>query len=520
MAASSYEADRLVAMSQSAVSAAEWLVVAPVLIPITFGALLLMFRHQMRWHGFLACGSFFLMILANAALLGRVMESGPQTMVMGNWRPPFGIAFTADLLGAGFSLAAAFAGLMATLYSLRDKRPTGRRYGFYPFIMLLMAGVSGAFLTGDVFNLYVWFEVFVISSFGLLVLGSERAQLDGAVKYVVLNLVGTTLFLVTTALLYGTFGTLNMADLVARIRDAGPEAPLPGLALLFLLAFAMKAAAFPLNFWLPASYHTPKIEVGALFGGLLTKIGVYALLRVLGMLMPDERALLADVIAIVAMLTMLLGAMGALAQSDIRRIAGFVVINGVGVMMAGLAIGGEAGLAAAIFYALQSMLAMTALYLVAGTVHDRAGSFDLHELGGLHARAPLLSALCVLFFLAVAGLPPGSGLWPKVMLVKAGLDGDRWWLTGTVLVSSLMVTIALFRIYLFAFWRPAQRPVAAEAQSASTGLEMAVLVLLVLPLLWMGTLPEGAASLSIEAAAGLFDPSAYVQSVFAPGGSP
>lgn len=522
MALESLQADRLAAMNENVTSAADWLVVAPVLIPIICGALLLMFRHQMRFHGLLSVAGLVLLLVADVMLLGRVMQDGPQVMVMGNWRPPFGIAFTADLLGAGFGVAAAFAGLAATLYSLHDKRPTARRYGFYPFLMLMMAGVSGAFLTGDVFNLYVWFEVFVIASFGLLVLGSERVQLDGAIKYVVLNLVGTTLFLITTALLYGTFGTLNMADLVGRIRDAGPNVPLPGLAVLFLLAFAMKAAAFPLNFWLPASYHTPRIEVGALFGGLLTKIGIYALLRVLGMLMPDERVLLSGTIACLAIATMLLGAFGALAQSDTRRIAGFVVINGVGIMLAGLAIGGEAGLAAAIFYAMQSMLAMTALYLLTGVLRDLAGSFDLHELGGLHANAPWFSALALLLFLAAAGLPPGSGLWPKVMLVKAGLDAGWWWLTGAVLVSSLMLTIVLFRIYLFAFWRPAPETVVVDRTAAAPNpvLGQAVLALIALPLLWMGLLPETVASLSIEAAAGLIDPSAYVQSVFPPGAGP
>lgn len=522
MALGTSEADRLVAMGPGGIAPGEWLVVLPVLIPIAVGALLLMFRHQMRWHGLIAVGGLGLALAANVALVGQVLQSGPQVMVMGNWKPPFGIAFTADLLGAGFSLAAAFAGMAATLFSLRDVGPTARRYGFYPFLMLLMAGVSGAFLTGDIFNLYVWFEVFVISSFGLLVLGSERAQLDGAIKYTVLNLVGTTLFLITTALLYGTFGTLNMADLAGRIRSAGLDAPLAGLAVLFLLAFGMKAAAFPLNFWLPASYHTPRIVVAALFGGLLTKVGVYALLRVLGMLMPAERLVLSGTIACVAAATMLVGAMGALAQSDLRRIAGFIVIHGVGVMLAGLAIGGVPGLSGAVFYAMQSMLAMTAMYLFAGLIRDMTGSYDLHNLGGLHGRAPGFSALAVLLLLAAAGLPPGSGLWPKVMLVKAGLDGDWWWLTTALLVSSLFLTIVLFRIYLLAFWRaaPETRNGAGSAALPPMALGYAALMMLVAPILWMGLLPETVASGSLAAAAALIDPSAYIERVLLPGGTP
>ena len=185
----------------------------------------------------------------------------------------------------------------ASLYALSDIDAGGRRFGFFPFLMFLMAGVTGAFLTGDIFNLYVWFEVLLISSFGLLVLGSEREQIDGAMKYAVLNLIGTTLFLIAVGYLYAIFGTLNMADIALKAAGLRDTAPLMTLAALFLLAFAMKAAAFPVNFWLPASYHTPRIVVSALFAGLLTKVGIYALIRVMVMLLPVEREALSLMIA-------------------------------------------------------------------------------------------------------------------------------------------------------------------------------------------------------------------------------
>lgn len=515
-------ADRAAAMIAGGVPAADWLVVLPVAIPITAGALLLMFRHEMRWHAIAALIGLGASLAANVALLLAVLAHGPRAMVMGSWLPPFGIAFTADLLGAGFSLVASFVGLVCCLFSLRDIGTTGRRYGFYPFLMLMMAGVSGAFLTGDIFNLYVWFEVFVISSFGLLILGSERAQLDGATKYAILNLVATTLFLITTALLYGTFGTLNMADLAARVGQAGTGTPLLGLGALFLLAFGMKAAAFPLNFWLPASYHTPRIVVAALFGGLLTKVGIYALLRVLVMIMPAERAALSGIIGWAAGATMILGAMGALAQSDVRRMAGFLVVSGVGIMLAGIAIGDAAGLSGAIFYAVHSMLAMTALYLLGAMMREQGASFSLHELGGLYRDAPWLSAIAILLLLAVAGLPPGSGLWPKVMLVRAGLDAGWWWLAAAILASSLMVTIALFRVFALAFWRPrpVDVPVTAGPESLPTSTGYVVLVMLAVPIAWMGLFPETAASMSMRAAAGLIDPSSYVSVVFPAGDAP
>lgn len=515
-------ADRAAAMIAGGVPAADWLVVLPVAIPLTVGALLLVLRHEMRWHALAALIGLGAGLAANLALLMAVIADGPRAMVMGSWLPPFGIAFTADLLGAGFSCVAAFVCFVCCIFSARDIGTSGRRYGFYPFLMLLMAGVSGAFLTGDVFNLYVWFEVFVISSFGLLILGSERAQLDGATKYAILNLVATTLFLIAVGLLYGAFGTLNMADLAIRIGQGGAGVPLLGLGALFLLAFGMKAAAFPLNFWLPASYHTPRIVVAALFGGLLTKVGVYALLRVLVMLMPGETVTLSGIIGWAAGATMILGAMGALAQSDVRRMAGFLVISGVGVMLAGIAIGDAAGLSGAIFYAAHSMLAMTGLYLLSAMMREQGASFSLYDLGGLYRDAPWLSALAILLFLAVAGLPPGSGLWPKVMLVKASLDAGAWWLAAAILVSSLMVTIALFRTFALAFWRPRpDEPPAAVRQQpllASTG--YVALILLALPIAWLGLWPETVASISMSAAAGLIDPSPYINAVFPVGGTP
>jgi len=510
--------DKTLAMVTGPVAAVDWLVIAPVVLPIIAGAVLLMIRHSIRWHAVLALVVLAVMAGANGLLLQRVLAGGPVSMTMGSWLPPFGISFTADVLGAAFSLTASVVALVCCAYSLRDIDATGRRYGFYPFLMLMMAGVSGAFLTGDMFNLYVWFEVFLISSFGLLILGSDKAQIDGATKYAILNLVGTTLFLIATGYLYGTFGTLNMADLAASAGQIGTAAPLMTLATLYLLAFGMKAAAFPLNFWLPASYHTPPVITGALFGGLLTKVGIYALLRTLVMIFAAERLVLAGLIGWVAVATMLIGALGALAQSDIRRIAGFLVISGVGIMLAGIALGSNAGLAGAIFYALHSMLALSALYLLGGLMRQRGGSFSLHSLSGLYGASPFLAALAFIISLAVAGLPPGSGLWPKVMLVRASLDSGAWQIAAAILVSGFLATIALGRVFILAFWRveaSGDRTASAGPMSASGCF---ALVVLIVAMLAMGVLPEPFIRLSTAAASGLLDASAYVQAVF-PAGS-
>jgi multicomponent Na+:H+ antiporter subunit D len=509
------------AMITAPVAAADWLVIAPVVIPILFGALLLMFRHEMRWHGIVALIGLAAMVGAEAALLSRVLTSGPLSMTMGSWLPPFGISFTADVLGATFALTSGIVAFICAIFAIRDINVSGRRYGFYPFLMLLMAGVSGAFLTGDIFNLYVWFEVFVISSFGLLILGSEKAQIDGATKYAILNLVATTLFLIATGYLYGTFGTLNMADIARKADGLRATAPLMTLATLYLLAFGMKAAAFPVNFWLPASYHTPRIVTAALFGGLLTKIGVYALLRTLVMLFPVERGILSDLIGWIAIATMVLGVMGALAQSDTRRIFGFLVISGVGVMLAGLALGSETGVSGAILYAVHSMLVMTALYLLAGMMKELGGSFSLHELAGLYRSAPLLAAIALVLALAVAGLPPGSGLWPKVLLVKASLDANQWLLAGAVLLSGFLTTIALGRMFILAFWRDRSAenvPAAAVTGTASPVLGYSVLLALMVPIVFLGVYPDPFIRIAGVAAGGLLHSASYIGAVFPAGG--
>jgi multicomponent Na+:H+ antiporter subunit D len=493
---------------------AAWLTILPVALMILAGAILATIRIRLAWHAPLALGALALLALLDAALLYRVATDGPLTMVMGRWLPPFGIAFTVDILGALLALAAALVALLACLFSLADMDTNRRRYGFYPMLMFLMAGVTGAFLTGDVFNLYVWFEVLLISSFGLLVLGGEPGQIDGAIKYGLLNLVGTTLFLIATGYLYAIFGTLNMADIAIKIAKPGSLLPLGTLAMLYFAAFAMKAGAFPVNFWLPAAYHTPGTTVSALFAGLLTKVGIYAMLRVLLMLMPAEAADLSPLIGIVAILTLLTGGFGAIGVSDIRRMLGYWVIAGIGVMLAGLALGGREPVSAAIFYMLHSMVVMAALYFLSGLIGRVCGSLDIAGLGGIYASAPQLSALALLLLLSIAGLPPLSGFWPKAVLVRTALASGHGLLAAAILVSGFLITFAAGRIFLLAFWRPG-----SATAEAFPRLQIVVVAVLAALSLVAGLWPEPLNGIASRAAAGLLQPSAYIGSVF-PGGRP
>ncbi|MEM6461285.1 MAG: Na+/H+ antiporter subunit D [Pseudomonadota bacterium] len=513
------QVDISAAMVTDPATLADWLVIAPLVYCIAVGGFLLMVRKDTNLQPILAIPGLVLLVILDAALLAHVIMNGPVTMTMGRWLPPFGISFTVDILGALLCLTAGIAALAGGIYGAGDINDSGRRYGFYPFLFLMMGGVSGAFLTGDVFNLYVWFEVLLIASFGLLVLGSERGQIDGATKYAFLNLVATTFFLIATGYLYGIFGTLNMADIAEKAPEMTDRAPLITLVSLFVLAFAMKAAAFPLNFWLPASYHTPRVVVSALFAGLLTKVGVYALMRITLVLFPAERDVLGFAIALVAAATMIVGAVGALAQTDFRRLLGFLVISGIGIMLAGVALASQSGVTGTIFYAVHSMVVMTALYLACGLAARVAGGFSIQTSSGVYSSHVLLAAITLVLFFAVSGLPPFSGFWPKVILVKASLDVGAWWLAGAILLSGFLTTIAVGRVWLLAYWRPAGSTTpAGEVGVLDPFIDYLPLVMLTGLVVLVGIFPQQVLEISQIGSDQLINPVDYIRSVFPDGG--
>lgn len=519
--------DLAAAMVTAPMTLADWLVVLPVAIPMATGALLVMVRHGVRHHPLIAALGLIALLAVDLALLGRVLREGPVVMMMGSWLPPFGIAFQADLLGTTLATVSALVGLCVAVFAGPTINTHERRYGFYPFLMLLLAGVTGAFLTGDIFNLYVWFEVLLISSFGLLILGSEKAQIDGTVKYGILNLMATTLFLIATGLLYGTLGTLNMAEIAVKARAEDVAGPMVTIAALYFVAFAMKSAAFPLHVWLPASYHTPAAGASAVFAALLTKVGVYALLKTMVLLLGPQAAALGALPAWIAGLTMIVGALGALAQSDLRRLLGFLVVSGIGNMLVGVALATGDAITGAVFYAVHSMIVMAALYLAAGVVEEVAGTGELRRLGGMAHASPVFAAVFLVLSLAVAGLPPFSGFWPKAMLVDAALAAGAPWLAAAVLVSGFLITLAVARAFLFAAWRggPEGTPDGAVDVSGLTDLpaedrpaRLMPLGLLTAIVVIIGLFPAPLFHLAGGASAGLVDPAGYVGALF--GGAP
>lgn len=515
--------DLAVAYVMEPTTSMDWLVVAPVVVTILAGAFLLMFRRNTSIHAPIATLIFGLLVVSNFLLLTHIAQNGPVVMTMGRWLPPFGITFNADLAGAAFAFLTSVIAFSATIYSMAFSDKESLHYGYYPFFMLLITGVSGAFLTGDIFNLYVWFEVLLISSFGMLTLGSSRAQLDGGLKYAILNLLATTFFLIAVGYTYGVFGTLNMADLARKAAVFDEVAPLYTIAAMFTFAFAMKAAAFPLNFWLPASYHTPKIAVSAVFAGLLTKVGIYSLIRILVMILPDYLLGLNGALTILAIATMLVGAFGALAQTELRQMMGYFVISGIGSVLAGVAISSYLGLTGGLLYAFHSIIVMTALYFVVGGILKMTeGETRITHLGGFYRANPFFSWMFLILAFGVAGLPPFSGFWPKFLLVEGAIAEGRGLIAATILLTGFLSSIAVGRVWIYVFWRggPEWAPDGADAappHKLEGGLKAAIylpIFILTAFVFGFGIFPEQAIQIADAAAYGLIDPSLYIERVF------
>jgi len=382
-----------------------------------------------------------------------------------------------------------------------------------------LMGVSGAFLTGDIFNLYVWFEVMLIGSFVLMSLHRTRAQLHAAFTYVGLNLLASAFFLTAIGLLYGQAGTLNFADLAR----AWPERRTPGLdaalSMLFLTAFGIKAGLFPLFFWLPASYHTPPAAIGALLAGLLTKVGIYAMIRVFTLLFPDPTATVYTALLMMSAVTMVVGLMGALGQHDLRRVLSFNLVGHIGFTTVGLALGTPGSLGGSILYVLHHMLVISTLFLVSGLFLRQRRTTDLRVLGGLYQTQPLVACLAMVPLFSLAGIPPLSGFLAKLAVVGPMIGQKQYTLAAIALTVSLLTVLSMARVWEEAFWKPAiDHASAATHQPRLGGTILAPVALLVSLTIGFSIAAGPVYGLASRAAQQLLDGDEYVRAVLGGGG--
>jgi len=465
-----------------------------------------------------------LLTLVASALVWATDQDRILVSEVSGWAPPWGIAIVIDRFGAAMVLISAIIGLCAAIYMCAFAPDRAERAGSHVFSNFMLFGVCGAFVTGDLFNLFVWFEILLISSFVLLAMLGTRAALGGAFRYVVLNLIGSAIFLMGAGLLYNATGTLNMADVGAQIAHGGFTPLIMVVAAMLTIAFAAKAALFPLYFWLPDSYHTPPPVVSAVFAGLLTKVGVYALMRV-WLLLFNGPAFASWLVVLlwIAGLTMTLGVIGAAVQGNIRRILGFHIISQVGYMIMGLAIATPLAIAGAVFYIIHHIIVKSALFLIAGVIEARKGTGELARIGGFAKTSPLWAILFAVPALSLAGIPPLSGFWAKFILVRASIDTANWWILAVALAVSLATIFSMAKIWNEAFWKnqPANVSKADPAHSNSaTAMPRPVFAVAACAIaagltLILSFSPERMMQFASRTAQQLVDPAQYIEAVLA-----
>lgn len=494
-----------------------WIMVTALILPAMTASFGLLFWSRTLIQSWIALTGSALLLALSSYLLIQVDQSGILVAQIGNWPAPFGIALVADHFSAIMVLIAGIIGFTVHLYSIAEIDPERRSLGYFPLLNMLLLGVNGAFLAGDIFNLYVWFEVLVISSFVLLGMGRDKEQIRGSVSYVVLNLLASTFLLAGIGIVYGMTGALNFADLSVRVKDLQQPSLLTVAAMFFLVAFGIKAAVFPLFFWLPASYHTPPVAISALYAGLLTKVGVYALIRMFTLIFIQDTWLTHSLLLIISGLTMIVGVLGAVAQTEFRKVLSFHIVSQIGYMILGLAFYTPLGIAGSVFYIVHHIIVKSNLFLVSGVVRTLQGSFELKALGGLYRTRPFLGLLFLIPALSLAGVPPLSGFWAKLFLARAGFQSHQYLLVSIALLVGLLTALSMNKIWIEAFWKPAPPDARLHSQATAGGkaffFMMAPIVLLASITVILGLNGEFLMSLAMKTSNELLDHTQYVQAV-------
>lgn len=432
------------------------LLTIPVLAPMLGAALTLMLGRRPRAQRAVSILVLVVVVAAAGVLAVQAHLHGVQTLWVGAWPEGYGIALVGDRLASIMLTVASVVTLAVLVYStgqdqeeLRHETPVSI---FHPTFLVMCAGVSGAFLAGDLFNLFVGFEVLLFASYVLLTMGDTGARMRAGSTYVVVNLLSASLFLTAIATVYAATGTVNLAQLAVRLPEIDPGVQGIVQAML-LVVFGLKAAVFPLSAWLPDSYPTAPAPVTAVFAGLLTKVGVYAMLRTQTLLFPHRP--LTDVLLWVALATMIVGILGAIAQSELKRMLSFTLVSHIGYMVMGIALATQTGLAGAIYYTAHHITIQATLFLVAGLVQRVGGSYSLDRLSGLATVSPLLAVLFLVPALNLAGIPPLSGFIGKLGLLNAGVSAGTplaWALVVGAVVTSLLTLYAVAKVWNRAFW--------------------------------------------------------------------
>ncbi|MCF6138005.1 Na+/H+ antiporter subunit D [Pseudalkalibacillus berkeleyi] len=428
------------------------LIILPILLPLIAGTLFVFWRKRLP---FVRTGAQIVSImnlLLTTFIMYKVIQDGTIILETGGWIAPYGIILVGDLLSVSLLVATNIIAVAAAFYAPYTLDQGREEHYFYTFFLMLIAGVSGAFLTGDIFNLFVFFEVLLMASYGMIVLGGTRQQLRESIKYVLLNLFSSILFVTTVSFLYSVTGTVNMAQLSERVGQVNQDGILTTIAILFFVVFATKGALFPLYFWMPHAYAKPPAVISALFGALLTKVGIYSILRVFTLIFNGNVDYTHTFFIILAGFTLIFGVVGAMSTNNIKLIIAYNIIPAIGFMIMGVGIFTEGSLAGSVYYLLHDMIIKGALFMLVGAVAIVAGTSDLRKISGLIKQYPLLGWLFFIATLTLAGLPPFSGFIGKLLLLKGAFENGHYVIGAVGLITSLLILVSVMRIFLNGFW--------------------------------------------------------------------
>ncbi|MCT2538198.1 Na+/H+ antiporter subunit D [Aquibacillus koreensis] len=493
------------------------LLLLPVVIPMFIGVILIFFVKNIRVQRAISVIGSLALLIASVYLAFAAYESNSQvlTLELGNWQAPFGIVLVGDMLATLLVALAGIVGLFSLLFAFQSIGEEREKSYFYSFFFFLLTGVNGAFLTGDLFNLFVFFEVMLISSYVLIVHGGTKFQLRESFKYMVINMVASIFFLVGVAYIYAVTGTLNMADLAEKVGVIGQDGMLNVIAIIFLIVFAMKGAFFPLYFWLPNAYAGPPAVVTALFAALLTKVGIYSIFRSFTLIFIHDREFTHTIILILAGLTMIFGVLGALSQFNINRILNFQIISQVGFMALGIGLYSPLAIAASVYYIVHDIIIKAALFFTAGATEKVAGTSDLKKMSGLLKTHPWLGWLFFITAMSFVGIPPLSGFFGKFGLVLGGIEVGTtlaYILVAVVLLVSLLNLLSMMRIFMKAFWGEKNDTEPKITNKQSIGLLRPIIPLVALSIV-LGLGSEPAFQYALAIADQILDPSIYIDAV-------
>jgi len=479
----------------------------PIIIPFFTGILLLFFHKHIIVQRVISAISLLAAISMSILLIATIRKMGVQTLNLSNWKAPFGITLVSDMLSALLVLTTNIVALCCIVYSFKGMDRDRESYFYYSLIQFLLVGVIGAFSTGDIFNLFVFFEVMLMSSYVLLVIGGTKIQLRETVKYILVNIISSALFVATVGYLYSIVGTLNMAHISQRISEVDNQGIITVIAVLFLIVFGLKGAIFPLFFWMPGSYYAAPIPILALFGALLTKVGVYSIARTFTLFFSGNDYIF-TILSVLSLITIVLGAIGALAYYDIKKIIIYNILTAVGVILYGISAFTQTALIGSLFYLIHDMIIKTALFLLAGAIFAASGTFQLKKMGGLLKSQPALAWTFFIAAISLGGIPPLSGFIGKLLIVQGGFERQDYTGSFIVLLSSLFVLLSVLKVFIKAFW-------GAEAKNTKASLKALLLPCIILTCLsfFIGIFSESIYPYISLATETLLHPTNYIEAV-------